>query len=241
MSRSFGFSFLACCVVFVSVIGCQKRSAGVNPAESVRQAMVDKHVTGCEISAECIVTFFDSNGSRYVSQQQHTIYPEDSAIIIKATEPEGDYEWVLLNGVFTVAKGDSSKLPVTVCSNEIAQVIVLSISASGGYLGDKAGELFDPVSIAGRIYRPIVIYGGDNPSITKKVYRDASSFEIDWVEIANSSNNTVYAARNYNIRNLSETDKLMPTSIDIYDTDKDGRPSDCIMKIEYKSFGIVSQ
>lgn len=235
MSRSFGFLFLACCIVLVSVSGCQRRSADVISAESAPQLQIE-HIGG-EISAECIVTVFDDNGSGYVSQQRHTIYPEASAINIQATEPEGDFEWSLSDGVFTVVKGDSSKLPVILSSNEISEAIVLTIAARGGFLGDKGGQLLDPISIDGQMYQPMVIDGSNN----KKIYRDVSSFDIDWVEIGNSKNNVLYAARNYNIHKFENTDKLMPTSIDIYNTDKNGRPLDRIMKIEYKSFGLVSR
>lgn len=236
MDRKCVLLFLACCIVCIAISGCLSHSEKQILAESVVESQFA--ATGPKISAECIVTIFDGQVGKYVSEQRHQIFPSSSAIIIQATEPEGEYEWTLSNGVFTTVKGDSSKLPVTLCSHEIAQAIVLSVSASGGFFDDKAGLVLDPTSIAGQMYQPVVIYARDTDPIIQKVYREVSSFLIDWVEVSNSQNNIMVAARSYNVRNLSGSDKLMPASIDIYNTDSSGRPADRIMQIEYKSFEI---
>jgi hypothetical protein len=236
MDRKCVLLFLACCVVCIATSGCRSHPEKQIPAEPVVESQFV--ATGPKISAECLVTIFDGQVGKYVSEQRHQIFPTSSAIIIQATEPEGEYEWTLSNGVFKTVKGDSSKLPATVCTHEIAQAIVLSVSARGGFLNDKAGLVLDSISIAGQMYQPVVIYARDTDPVIQKVYREVSSFLIDWVEVNNSQNNIMVAARSYNVRNLSGSDKLMPATIDIYNTDSSGRPADRIMKIEYKSFEL---
>ncbi len=235
MVRFCGFLFLACCVVF-SVSGCVSSSGGAKKPVFADQEQLA--LLGTEISADCIVTYFDEQGSKYVSEQHHTIYPQAMSITVTAVEPEGDFQWSLLNGVFSTVSRGSSNSSVTLCSNEIAHSIVLNIAAKGGFLGDETGIMLDPVSIAGQVYQPIVLHSGENSLIKQKLYRDVSTNKINWVEVGNSGGNVLYASRGYNVRKIKDSVSFIPTSIDVYNTGKDGRPSDLKMKIEYKTYVI---
>jgi len=237
MDRKCGIFLIICSIVCIAISGCLKHSGHVGGARSVAKS--EFAASGPMISTDCIVTFYDDQSNSYISEQRHRIFPSSSAVMIEATEPEGKYEWGLSNGVFNVMMGDPVKLPVALCSSEIARAIVLAVSARGGFLGDKAGVMGDPVSIAGRMYQPIDMYAGDDSPVSQKVYREISSNQIDWVEIRNSDNNALIAARSYNVRNLADSGKVMPSSIDIYNTDSSGRPSNRIMNIEYKSFELL--
>lgn len=237
MDRKFGMFLILCSIVCIAISGCLSHSVWNGPAKSVRSVQIDNK--GPEVSAECIVTFFGEEDSKYISRHHHTIYPEDMAIKVQADEPEGNFEYCLYKGDFSLINGGSSKKTVALYSSEIARAIVLSVSARGGFLGDKAVVMGDPVSIAGRMYQPIEIYVADDSSVSQKVYREISSRQIDWVEIRNLDNNALIAARSYNVRNLADSGKVMPSSIDIYNTDSSGRPSNRIMNIEYKSFKLL--
>jgi len=196
---------------------------------------------GPGISAESIVTFYDGKDSKYISQQRHTMYPADSVIMIEANEPEGDFGWTLADGVFTSQACGDSSIPAGMCTGEIARAILLSVSARAGFLNEKNGLMLKPISIAGQIYQPIVMNSSDDGPVTEKVYREVSSYKMDWVEIGNSEEKVLIAARSYDLRDIPDSDKLMPTSIDIYNTDSSGRPSDRIMKIEYQTYGFISK
>jgi hypothetical protein len=237
MGRKCGMFLIVCSIVCIAISGCNRHSIWNGPAKSVRSVQIDNK--GPEVSAECIVTFFDEEDSKYISRHRHTIYPEDMAIKLEADEPEGNFEYCLYKGDFSLINGGSSKNPVALYSSEIARAIVLAVSARGGFLGDKDGVMGDPVSIAGRMYQPIDMYAGDDSPVSQRVYREISSNQIDWVEIRNSDNNALIAARSYNVRNLADSGKVMPSSIDIYNTDSSGRPSNRIMNIEYKSFELL--
>ncbi|MCF7954845.1 MAG: hypothetical protein K9M75_03485 [Phycisphaerae bacterium] len=235
MDSKFGIIFITCCIVCIAISGCLTQQREV----SKPSCDIELETPGCVISAECIVTFFAEEESKYISKHRHTIYPEDTAIKIEADEPGGNFEYCLCNGDYCFINGGSSKTSVTLYTSEMARAIVLSISARGGFLGDKAGLMVDPVSIAGRMYQPIDMSGGDDSRVSQKVYREISSNQIDWVEIKNSENNVLIAARSYNVRNLADSGKFMPASIDIYNTDSSGRPSNRIMNIEYTSFELL--
>jgi hypothetical protein len=238
MVRKFGFLFFICSIV-VSLTGCQWRSLSNRSAGAISNKQMKS--LGSELSADCIVTIFGENGKKYITSQHHRIFPSQSAIIIEASEPQGQFQWDLINNAFATVKGASLDLPITVCDNEIAQAILLSVSAAGGFLGDQSGVMLNTTSIAGRIYQPIVTFSADSSPITLTVYRDTSSYDIDWVDVANSDSGILYAARNYNLRQIPDSDKLMPTSIDIYNTDKDGKPSDLVMTIDYNSYSLLSK
>lgn len=232
MDRKYGILLLVCCIVCIVISGCTSPSSGEKTAADMTEEVV---FTGPEISADCVVTFYDEKGSKYYSGQQHTIHPEDLAIKIRANEPEGCFEYTLYGGNFTA--NTDNKL----CSSKIARAIVLAVAAKGGFLGDKAGIVEDPVSIAGRMYQPVVLDISDSSAAIQKIYREVSSNQIDWVEIKDLKENALIAARSYNLRKISDSDILMPASIDIYTTDRYGRPADLIMKIDYKSFTLSTK
>ena len=138
MDRKCGMFLIICSIICIAISGCHRHSVWNGPAKSVRSVQIEN--TGPEVSAECIVTFFGEEDSKYISRHRHTIYPEDMAIKVEADEPEGNFGYRLYNGDFSLINGGSSQNPVALYSSEIARAIVLSVSARGGFLGDKAGS-----------------------------------------------------------------------------------------------------
>jgi len=222
-------------VLCIAASGCYKRSAVKKPAESL---VVNIEHAGAVISADCLVTFYEGKENRYVSQQKHTIYPA-AGIKVQADEPEGHFEYVLANGVYSSLK-DPSATPVALCTSQIARIIELTVSAKGGFIEQMGRSPQESVSIAGRMYQPVLVDNSQNSSVKLKVYRELSSKRIEWVEVNDTTENVLIIARCYNIRKLGDGKKVIPTAIDIYDTDSSGQPANRIMNIEYKSFALTA-
>ena len=44
--------------------------------------------TGREIIFNCIATYFQADGSKYFTEQNHTVWPNEQTIVISADEPQ---------------------------------------------------------------------------------------------------------------------------------------------------------
>ena len=224
------------CAAAFSVGGCGVFSG----SRSAKRPIELVTYPGSHIDAECIVTFFAEDGSKYISRQKHIFYPLESAIVITANEPEGFYAWTMAKGDFkTLGPDYPAEMPYEICSSEISHAITLSMLAGGGFLDDVSGLRLEPKSISGQWYQPIQLLKADLGTIKQMVHRNLSTGEIEWVEIENPDNGAVIAGRSYNRRALRDSDITLPTAIDIFNVDKYGRPSGRIVKIDYKSLQLA--
>ena len=208
--------------------------------ETVNQnelAMEKASITGPTLKAQCLVTVFDDTGNKYFTTQKHKIYPQDQKIIITASEPEGDFTWGLNKGNFFLKNTNNAveQPKFKVCSHGIAQTVLLAVSAAGGFLDDHSGLIGEPLSISGQMYEPVIVFANAASPVAQIVYRQQVTHKIDWVKVENETAKSALAGRCYNLREIKNTDKHIPTSIDIYNTDKNGRPADRIMHLEYSS------
>jgi hypothetical protein len=89
--------------------GCGKVSIGSGSDEG-RANLVGDEVSkngwrGRSIVVDCVVTFYTTDGSVYLSEQQHSINPESQVIEISAREPGENFKWRLSGGDFVVHGG----------------------------------------------------------------------------------------------------------------------------------------
>ncbi len=223
--------FLACAAA-LSVSGCGSSSA--------KKPIILPEYPSSHIDAQCVVTFFAKDSSRYISQQKHIFYPAESAMVITANEPEDYYAWTLEKGDFrALGLGYPPQIPYQICTREISDAISVSMFACGGFLDNVSGLRLEPKNISGQWYQPVQLLNAGLSPVIQTVYRNISSGEFEWVQIKNTENNTAIAARSYNRRVLGDSDITLPTAIDIFNVDKYGRPSDRIVKVDYKSLQLA--
>ncbi|MGD8500353.1 MAG: hypothetical protein PVJ86_06880, partial [Phycisphaerales bacterium] len=89
-----------------------------------------------EVHLDCVVTFYQPDGSFYLTQQRYVVYPWSNAIQISAREPQGSFVWQLSKGQFDVLEGSAQavELPIAAPSRCFAEVILNIITAPVRFL-----------------------------------------------------------------------------------------------------------
>jgi len=64
-----------------------------------------------ELQLDCVVTFYQPDGSFYLTEQHHVVYPWSNSIQISAREPKGRFVWQLSKGRFDVCRIAGKVMP----------------------------------------------------------------------------------------------------------------------------------
>ena len=106
-----------------------------------------------KLQLDCVVTFYQPDGSFYLTEQRYEVYPWLNSIQISAEEPQGAFVWKLSNGQFNVLRGAGQidALPKAVPSRCFAEVILNIITAPARFLDGSVefSKQSAPVKIQG--------------------------------------------------------------------------------------------
>ena len=252
-------SVIVCLIVFVVFItaGCNEQEKTVTNAldygPDIESIVVTNgytpraiNVTGGykawmkvkRLDADCVVTFYNSDGSYYLTEQHHEIYPWSNSVKISAVEPLGVFTWQLSDGNFSILKGIErvGLLPVTVCDRAIAQAI-LNITTAPVRFMDTSAEFTEgprPVRVQGMWYYPIEQTTNVGADWSKAVFyqsKDNSLVDMIWFVGVDAKKSLV--VRGYDYRDAVGKDVLTPDKIEIFKTDAGGKLGERIVKIDY--------
>lgn len=243
MAKCYRFiMFLLMGSAFFYVSGCLRSVEQQASVEIVRaEEEAAKACGGGErIEAKCIVSFYSDDGSKYISEQQHTICPVSESITIVAKEPQGSYIWELSGESFGILKGTakSGSVPKASIDRGIAKIILTSLLAGGGFITESDGLRLEPAKIEGQWYQPIELGSGPSKSwALVRLYQNMGSKKIDMVKLKDSEQKLLLIARSYNYRWIEEIGKNLPTKIDVFDTDNKGFPERRLLQIDYQRIG----
>jgi hypothetical protein len=187
-----------------------------------------------------VVSFYSSNGSKYISEQQHMICPVSETITILADEPQGSFIWELSADSFRILKGTarSGSVPKAGINRAMAKIILTSLLAGGGFTLESEGLRLDPAKIDGQWYQPIEFRLGPPSSWAwLRLFQNMDSMKIDMVKLEDAEQKIVLIARSYNYRWIGEIGKSLPTKIDVFSTDNKGFPLQRLLQIDYQRIG----
>lgn len=216
-----------------------KGRAGVSGTED----KVGRH-TGRSIVADCVVTFYEADGSIYLSEQRHTIYPQSQGLEMSGDEPEASFKWRLWGGDFRVVAGAAKldELGSQIYKRNIAKLILTSLAAGSG-MSDELKVSSEPAKLEGRWYNVIEVGPGTTYAKTLKsievpwaklmLYGDGSSGVIDRVVIEDLASGETLMAHSYNFRWLDGIGRSIPTKIDIFKIDTDQTEQQGFLSIAY--------
>ncbi len=199
-----------------------------------------------KLELDCVVTFYNSDGSFYLTQHHHEIYPWSNSIRISAVEPQGKFTWLLSKDSF------SAELPAQVR----AQYDVRNTMYSVRYIMTAPVRLLDksvnfvkdgPVKMEGLWYYPIRCSRVRSDERRETVFyqsRDTSLIDITRFTspghsvIASEAQPSVaipisLMVRGYDYRREKATDLLLPTKIEIFETNPAGVIQHRLLKIDY--------
>ena len=180
-----------------------------------RQAWIEAE----KLALDCVVTFYNPDGTYYLTEQHHQIQPWANSIQISATEPPTAtpyhcYEEVIL---------DMMTAPVRFLDSEVVFT-----------------RRTTPVKRQGLWYYPIERVSSEklDTKYDKVVFyqnTDSSLVEIIcFVGINRQSRHRAIAVRSYDYRHIKNNGVLVPGRIEIFKTDDWGRPQQRLVKIDYK-------
>lgn len=190
------------------------------------------------LDVDCVVTFYNSDGSYYLTEQHHEIYPWSNSIKISAVEPLGVFTWQLSGGNFSILKGIErvGLLPVTVCERAIAQA-VLNITTAPVRFMDTSAKFTEgprPVRVQGLWYYPIEQTGNVGQDWSKVVfYQSKDNSLVDMIRFVSVGAKKSLAVRGYDYRDAAGKGVLIPDKIEIFKTDVGGVLGERIIKIDY--------
>ena len=192
-----------------------------------------------KIALDCRVTFYQDDGSFYLTEQCHEIYPWSNSIRISAEEPQGTFVRQLSNGVLRVWKGTEQvdRLPIAGLDHDFAEAM-LSVTTAPVRFFDKQTEFAkgtQPVKIEGQWYYPIIrivrpING--EPSVqgrgkTKAVFyqnRDTSVIDLVWfaAKAGAEFESAGIMVHGYDYREVKRNGVWLPGKVEIFVTDASG-------------------
>lgn len=197
--------------------------------------------SGESIAAQCVVSFYSGNGSKYISEQQHKICPVSETITILADEPQGSFIWELSADRFQILKGTSRSVstPKASINRVTAKIILTSLLAGGGFTPESEKLLLEPAKIDGQWYQPIELRSGPpNSWALLRLFQNMDSMRIDMVKLEDVEQKILLLARSYNYRWISEIGKNLPTKIDVFSTDNKGFPLQRLLQIDYQQIEV---
>lgn len=202
-----------------------------------------------KLELDCVVTLYKPDGSFYLTEQHHEIYPMSNSIRISAEEPQGKFVWQLSGELFSVLEGAEQvdALPVAIENRDFAEAI-LNITTTPARLLDAFGftKLANPVKKEGRWYYPIEVYhvkcGPDDlrgtsytlrEQLKAVFYQDRDSSLVDTICFAGAGEKKFFAIRGYDYKEVEKGSILVPTKIEIFRTDDTGALRERLVKINY--------
>jgi len=209
-----------------------------------------------ELQLDSVVTFYLPDGSFYLTEQHHVVYPWSNSIQISAREPKGRFVWQLSKGKFDVLQdsGQSDALPVVIGSSHFAEMILSVITIPARFL-DESVEFTKETTglkIQGQWYYPItrrsrLVVGAElepepaRPLSKAVFYQDRDSSLVDMILFDYMmSGDDFLAVRGYDYTEVVRMDSQgekdgvrVPVRIEIFRTDTRGSLHKRLVKIDY--------
>ena len=199
-----------------------------------------------ELQLDCVVTFYQPDGSFHLTEQHHVVYPWSNSIKISGREPQGRFVWQLSNGKFDVLQegGQSDALPVVIGSNHFAEMILSIITIPARFMDEPAefSKETTGLKIQGQWYYPITrrsrpVVGAElEPALPlpKAVfYQDRDNSLVDMILFDYMGGDDFLAVRGYDYTEVEKEGVRVPVRIEIFKADAGGNLQERLVKIDY--------
>ena len=183
---------------------------------------------------DCVVTFYEPDGSFYLTEQRYDVYPWSNAIDLSGREPKGEYAWRFLDGRLDVLRsaGQVQELPITLARPCFADAI-LAVTTAPVRLLDASAQ-FDrqdaAVKMQGQWY--YLITGAGEGSAETVLYQDRDSLLVDMIRVACADADTSLTVRGYDYQETEKDGPLVPTRMEIFGTGAGGDLGRRLAKID---------
>ena len=194
-----------------------------------------------KLQVDCVVTFYQPDGSFYLSRQHYEVYPWTNSIRISAVEPEGQFLWLWSKGQFSALKGGEGfdGLPAASPSRCLAELILNVVTApvrfadapvefARGTAGIKMqGQLYEPIA---RRIKPD--YEPPQPLSTAFFYQNVDTHLVDTLWFPRMSGDNSLRVRGYDYTPVEKGGVMVPAKIEIFGTDARGDSQKRLVEID---------
>lgn len=195
-----------------------------------------------KLEFDCVVSFYELDGSFYLTKQHHEIYPESGLIRVSAQEPQGKMVWEYSPDGLRIIKGPKKAdfLPIGLGAEDYVKA-VLDITTAPMRLLDSKAELTKDttsVKIEGNWYYPIRQARTDQtdsgPYQPKYVfYQNRGNSLVDMLWFLGVDGGTTLTVRGYNYQEVQKGGVVVPAKIEFFITDVSLVMQHRLVKIDY--------
>ncbi|MEN8128294.1 MAG: hypothetical protein ABFR90_10905 [Planctomycetota bacterium] len=228
MRNSAVLSVVLLAVLNILLIGCGHDAQQDTQQETARSVSPT-------IETNCIVHYYKTNASDYITWQQHGYNPEAGFFTAVSTEPIGTVQCSLQEDDYDSSgqKEESlSDFPGSFWSKDLATILFYSFCAGADLLETESMAAGENIKIEGQWYKSLKTAWPRDVSVT--VLQSLVSGRIEWVQLDNSQDGLVWLARCYNLRYNNELDKRIPRAIDVFDIRNGIASRDLMVRFDYK-------
>jgi hypothetical protein len=187
------------------------------------------------ITTDCIVHYYKTNASAYITQQQHGYNPSGGFFQAISNEPGGMIQCSLLKEDYEstgLKQTRLSDLPNSFGSKNLAVAIFYSFCAGGGLLDTETMTAAENIKIEGQWYTPLTPQWPSEIRLT--LLRSLDTKRIEKVLLEDEQEGLFWLIVNYNLRYNKEISKRLPRMIDVFDIRNGVASKELMIRFDYK-------
>jgi hypothetical protein len=182
------------------------------------------------ITTDCIVHYYKTNASAYITRQQHGYNPTAGFFQAVSTEPTGTVQCSLLKDDYDSSDPKQqtlSDLPGSFWSKNLAVAVFYSFCGGGGLLETESMVPAANIKIEGQWYKHLKPEwpGGVNLTLLHRL--EDTQAGLAWL------------IRSYNLRYSKELSKRLPRMIDVFDIRNGIASKELMVRFDYKDIQKV--
>jgi hypothetical protein len=201
-----------------------------------------------KLEFDCVVSFYEMDGSFYLTKQHHEIYPWSNLIRITAQEPQGKFIWEFSPNGMKVIEGTKQAdfLPIGLGAEDFVKAILDITTAPVRLLDSKAELIKDTTSvkIEGRWYYPIrQVRPDQTDSETYQpkfiFYQNRGNSVVDMQLFLGVDSSKTLAVRGYNYQEVKKGGVVVPAKIEFFIADVGLVMQHRLVKIDYHRLKVT--
>ncbi|MFH1719863.1 MAG: hypothetical protein ABIF19_21125 [Planctomycetota bacterium] len=199
-----------------------------------------------ELQLDCVVTFYQPDGSSYLTEQHWDVYPWSNSIRLSGREPQGEFAWQLSKGRFESLQGGdgAGSLPAAMGRRCFADMVLNIVTVPARFL-DQSVEFVrhsTPTKLQGRWYYTIDRRSKPDaesvqPSAAAVFYQDRDKAVIDMIRLVCKDGQRFLIVRGYDYTEVEKGGISVPARIEIFNSDAGGNLKDRLVSIDFHALG----